>query len=55
MLYTRTTAVSRVQGRWPPRATAALNAFLRLSDTGTAIGYDMQVRVRVHRRPAHCC
>lgn len=39
-MYNRQSAVQRVQSRWPPRATAALVAFLRLSDTGEARGYD---------------
>lgn len=42
-LYSRSTAVDRVRNRWPPRATAALNAFLHLSDTGEAQGYDLQM------------
>jgi hypothetical protein len=33
-------AVERVQNRWPPRATAALRAFLSMSSEGTAEGYD---------------
>ena len=33
-----------VAGRWPPRATAALDAFRRLSRTGTAVGYDGERR-----------
>lgn len=42
-LYSRATAVERVRHRWPPRATAALTAFLRLSDNGQAEGYDLQM------------
>lgn len=42
-LYNRSTAVERVRHRWPPRATAALVAFLTLSDEGQAEGYDLQV------------
>lgn len=43
-LYNRRVAVSRVQNRWPPRATAALDAFLALSSSGTALGYDLQTK-----------
>lgn len=39
-LYGRAAAVARVRNRWPPRATAALGAFLRLSERGSAEGYD---------------
>jgi tetratricopeptide (TPR) repeat protein len=39
-LYSRATARERVAGRWPPRASAALDAFLRLAATGTARDYD---------------
>ncbi len=42
-LYTRENAVARVRNRWPPRATAALDAFLRVSTEGTAVGYDGQL------------
>ncbi len=42
-LYSRSTAVARVANRWPPRATAALRAFLALSSSGEALGYDMQI------------
>lgn len=42
-LYSRATAVDRVRHRWPPRATAALVAFLHLSDVGQAEGYDLQM------------
>lgn len=42
-LYSRTAAVERVRHRWPPRATAALVAFLNLSDVGQAQGYDLQM------------
>jgi hypothetical protein len=41
-LYGRASAVARVRNRWPPRATAALGAFLLLSDRGSAEGYDGQ-------------
>lgn len=40
-LYSRGSAVERVRHRWPPRATAALVAFLTLSDEGQAEGYDL--------------
>jgi hypothetical protein len=40
-LYSRSSAVERVSHRWPPRATAALTAFLALSDKGQAEGYDL--------------
>jgi len=43
-LYSRTTAVERVRGRWPPRPVAALDAFLRASDSGSAVGYDGTVQ-----------
>jgi hypothetical protein len=43
-LYRRDAAVARVRSRWPPRATAALGAFLALSDRGAAEGYDGAVR-----------
>lgn len=33
-------AIARVRNRWPPRATAALDAFLRLSKDGEAVGWD---------------
>jgi len=33
-----------VAGRWPPRATAALDAFRKLSRTGSAVGYDGERR-----------
>ncbi len=42
-LYSKATAVSRVRGRWPPRATAALDAFLGLGDVGRAQGYDLEM------------
>ncbi|KAJ9506683.1 hypothetical protein QJQ45_020245, partial [Haematococcus lacustris] len=41
-LYNKRVALDRIKGRWPPRATAALAAFLSLSDSGTAIGYSLQ-------------
>lgn len=37
-------SVARVSGRWPPRATAALDAFLKLSRQGEARGYDGVMR-----------
>jgi hypothetical protein len=40
-MYSRSSAVERVRHRWPPRATAALVAFLGLSDEGAAEGYDL--------------
>lgn len=43
-LYSRSTARARVAGRWPPRAQAALDAFLRAEDTGSSLGYDQQPR-----------
>jgi len=46
-MYSKGMAISRVQNRWPPRATAALDAFLNLSAEGQALGYDMQVRFDV--------
>lgn len=42
-MYSRSTAVERVRHRWPPRATAALVAFLSLSDVGQAEGDDLQM------------
>jgi hypothetical protein len=42
-IYSRSGAVARVRNRWPPRATAALQAFLQLSQEGSAQDYDMQV------------
>eukprot|EP00191_Tetraselmis_sp_GSL018_P009548 CAMPEP_0177602354 /NCGR_PEP_ID=MMETSP0419_2-20121207/14812_1 /TAXON_ID=582737 /ORGANISM="Tetraselmis sp., Strain GSL018" /LENGTH=248 /DNA_ID=CAMNT_0019095809 /DNA_START=147 /DNA_END=893 /DNA_ORIENTATION=- len=41
-IYSRATAVSRVQARWPPRCTAALQAFLSLKREGYARDYDGQ-------------
>jgi hypothetical protein len=35
---------ARVAGRWPPRATAALDAFLRLRRDGDARDYDGSMR-----------
>lgn len=35
-------AVDRVQNWWPPRATAALRAFLSMSNEAAAEGYDGQ-------------
>jgi hypothetical protein len=43
-LYGRRTAVARVANRWPPRATAALDAFIAMSPTGSAVGYDLERR-----------
>ncbi|KAF8072724.1 hypothetical protein HT031_000384 [Scenedesmus sp. PABB004] len=43
-LYSATGAVERVRHRWPPRATAALVAFLNVADEGEAEGYDLVVR-----------
>lgn len=40
-MYSRSGAVERVRHRWPPRATAALVAFLALSEQGQAEGYDL--------------
>lgn len=37
-------STARVAGRWPPRATAALDAFLRVSRRGEAVGYDGAAR-----------
>ncbi|KAK3265962.1 hypothetical protein CYMTET_25388 [Cymbomonas tetramitiformis] len=37
-------SVDRVKGRWPPRATAALAAFLALERTGEAMDYDGEVK-----------
>ncbi|GBF94525.1 hypothetical protein Rsub_07059 [Raphidocelis subcapitata] len=51
-LYGRDKAVARVRGRWPPRATAALAAFLAVSERGGAEGYDGRVREYVFDRAA---
>lgn len=40
-LYSRASALGRVRNRWPPRATAALAAFLSLSSSGEAMDYDL--------------
>lgn len=40
MLYNRSNAVERVKSRWPPRATAALHAFIEVSRSGVAEDYD---------------
>jgi hypothetical protein len=40
MLYNKLNAVDRVKSRWPPRPTAALDAFLSVSRSGVAKGYD---------------
>ena len=37
-------AVARVRNRWPPRATAALDAFLRLDTSGNAMDWDGEVK-----------
>lgn len=42
-MYSRSGAVERVRHRWPPRATAALAAFLALSNEGQAEGYDLEM------------
>lgn len=39
-IYPRAKAVDRVRTRWPPRATAALSAFLNVTTSGEAMGYD---------------
>ena len=44
-LYGRDVAVALVRNRWPPRATAALDAFLRVSRTGRAVDYDGETKV----------
>jgi hypothetical protein len=51
-LYSREAAVARVRNRWPPRATAALAAFLALSDRGGATGYDGTVHEYAFPRAA---
>jgi hypothetical protein len=51
-LYGRDKAVPRVRNRWPPRATAALAAFLSLSERGGAEGYDGRAREYVFDRVA---
>lgn len=43
-LYSRKTAVGRVAPRWPPRPAAALAAFVAVSRSGSALGYDGSVR-----------
>ena len=42
-IYSRAAAIARVRNRWPPRCTAALDAFLGLERTGKALGYDGDV------------
>ncbi|CAD7700943.1 unnamed protein product [Ostreobium quekettii] len=42
VLYNGDCAVERVQGRWPPRATAALVAFLERKKTGIAMDFNGQ-------------
>lgn len=44
VLYNKLSALDRVKGRWPPRATAALDAFLSVSNSGVAKGYDGRVQ-----------
>ena len=39
-LYSKRFAIARVQGRWPPRCTAALSAFITVSSKGNAMDYD---------------
>jgi hypothetical protein len=38
-LYSKTNALDRIKGRWPPRPTAALDAYLGLGRTGVAKNY----------------
>ncbi|CAD7702545.1 unnamed protein product [Ostreobium quekettii] len=45
VLYSKDGAVQRVQGRWPPRATAALVAFLDRKKTGVAMDFNGQQQV----------
>lgn len=44
-IYRRDVAVKRVQGRWPPRAIAALDAFLNLKRSGESLDYDQKKQV----------
>jgi len=44
MIYTKQVAIKRVQGRWPPRAVAALDAFLKVSREGQSLDYDKQMK-----------
>ncbi|GMH40824.1 hypothetical protein BSKO_08728 [Bryopsis sp. KO-2023] len=39
-LYGKSMALDRVRGRWPPKPTAALDAYLRLKRSGSALDYD---------------
>eukprot|EP01026_Neomeris_dumetosa_P000378 TRINITY_DN10097_c0_g1_i1.p2 TRINITY_DN10097_c0_g1~~TRINITY_DN10097_c0_g1_i1.p2 ORF type:complete len:309 (-),score=50.41 TRINITY_DN10097_c0_g1_i1:127-966(-) len=43
-LYSSYEAIDRVKSRWPPRATAALEAFIAVSRSGIAMGYDGKTR-----------
>eukprot|EP01023_Acetabularia_acetabulum_P008079 TRINITY_DN13506_c0_g2_i9.p1 TRINITY_DN13506_c0_g2~~TRINITY_DN13506_c0_g2_i9.p1 ORF type:complete len:316 (-),score=48.91 TRINITY_DN13506_c0_g2_i9:240-1187(-) len=43
-LYSSVEAVDRVKSRWPPRPTAALEAFIAVSRQGLAVGYDGKTR-----------
>lgn len=42
-LYGKSEAIDRVKGRWPPRPTAALDAYLKLKRSGSAEDYDGSV------------
>lgn len=44
-LYGRSQVRERVKGRWPPRATAALDAYLLLKRSGSATDYDGDIQV----------
>jgi tetratricopeptide (TPR) repeat protein len=43
-LYPRQFAIKRVEGRWPPRCTAALSAFITVQSKGNATDYDGNVK-----------
>ena len=43
-LYPRQFAIARVQGRWPPRCTAALSAFITVQGKGNATDYDGKIK-----------
>ncbi|QDZ20377.1 hypothetical protein A3770_04p28950 [Chloropicon primus] len=43
-LYSKRFAIARVQGRWPPRPTAALSAFITVQNKGNAVDYDGTVK-----------
>ena len=43
-LYPRQFAIARVQGRWPPRCTAALSAFITVQGKGNATDYDGNIK-----------